>query len=114
MAFPEVAPRAFLFHEQDPLPEEVDEPALVAQQFYGFFERRHPPHRHAEYVEEVPVEKLRLALFVAGAFPLAGKFRRTGAYFIPGQAHALGLGGSSGALTRNKVAILHLNCFGIC
>ena len=110
---PEVAPRAFLLHEQDPLPEEVDEAALVAQQLHRFLERRHPPHGHAEYVEEVPVEKLRLALFVAGAFPLAGELRRTGAYFIPGQAHALGLGGSSGALTRNKVAILRLNCSGI-
>ena len=113
--FPEVAARAFLLHKQHPLPEEVDEPTLVAQQFYGFFERRHPPHGHAEYVEEIPVEKLRLALFVAGAFPLAGELRRTGAYFIPGEAHVfrLVLGVSSGALTRNKIAILHLNCSGI-
>ena len=106
--FPEVAPRAFLFHEQDPLPEEVDEPALVAQQLHGFLERRHPPHGHSEYVEKVPVEKLRFALFVAGAFPLAGELRRTGAYFIPGQAHAFWLGVSSDSLTRNKVAILKL------
>ena len=34
--FSEVAPRAFLLHEQYALPEEVDEAALVAQQFYGF------------------------------------------------------------------------------
>ena len=89
---PEVAACAFLLHEQDPFPEEVDEAALVAQQFHGFLERRHPPHGHAEYVEEIPVEKLRFALFVAGAFPLAGECRRTGTYFIPGKAHALGLG----------------------
>ena len=101
---PEVAARAFLLHEQDPLPEEVDEAALVAQQFHGFLERRHPPHGHAEYVEEIPVEKLRLALFVAGAFPLAGEFRRAGAYFIPGQAHAFGLvlGVSSGRVDAKQ------------
>ena len=78
---PEVAPRAFLLHEQDPLPEEVDEPALLAQQFYGFLERRHPPHGHAEYVEESPGRKAASRPFRSRPLPTCGRTPPHGSVF---------------------------------
>ena len=60
----EVAPGAFLLDDQDAGPEQVDEAAPVVQLRHVRFVARHGAALDPEYLEEVVVEALRLALLV--------------------------------------------------
>ena len=78
---PEVAPRAFLLHEQDPLPEEVDETALVAQQLHGFLERRHPAARTCRIRRRSPGRKAASRPFRSRRLPICGRIPPHGSVF---------------------------------
>ena len=92
IGFSKVAPRAFLLDYQDARPEQVDKSTGIAQPLHVFLVTGYTAALNPEDPEEAIVETLRFPLFITCVFPFAGKIRRAGAYFIPGQAHALGLG----------------------
>ena len=83
----EVAPGALLLDDEHAGPEQVDEAGIVVQLPHVFFVAGHAPPPHAEDMEEVVVEGLRLALLVGRVAPLACESRGARADLVPGKAH---------------------------
>ena len=80
---------AFLLDQQHAFPKEVDAPAFVVGKILDRgFETCHPPAAHAEDVEEVIVESLGVAAFVALAMSFLGELGGGGTDFIPGKSHS--------------------------
>ena len=87
----EVAAGAFLLNDKDARPEQVNEPRPVIQLFHVLFVPGYGATFDTENLEEIIVEALRLAFFVARGCPLAGKGCGSSAYFVPGQSHDVSL-----------------------
>ena len=85
----EVTARTLLLHDQDTRPEEVDEPEAVVELRDVLFVARHAAAAHAEDLEEVVVEALRLALLVCAVSPLIGERGGTDTDFVPRQSHQM-------------------------
>lgn len=81
----EVAAGALLLHQQDALPEQVDEAAFLAQQADRLLESRDLAAADPKDLEEVVVETLRLALLIVGIGPFARELSGAGANFIPAE-----------------------------
>ena len=84
----QTAPAALLLDEQHRRPEQVDVAARVVELLDMPLVARDAAPLDIEDREEVVVERLRLALFVAIVGVLAGEIGGAGAEFVPGQAHA--------------------------
>ena len=65
----QVAAGALLLHQEDALPEQIDEPALVAKLLDRLLETGDAAAGNAEYLEELVVEGLALAALVVGVLP---------------------------------------------
>ncbi len=78
-----VAANAFLLGQQHAFPEQIDKSAFVAQLLYRLFKGGDPAHGHAENFKKIPVEKLRLAFFIAMPRPLSGEAGGAGSDLVP-------------------------------
>ena len=83
----QIAARAFLLHDQDARPEEVDVAVGIVQTPYVLLIARDGAALDAEDMEKFVVKTLRLALLIRSARPCAGEPRRADAHLVPGQAH---------------------------
>ncbi|MCY4269798.1 MAG: hypothetical protein OXE80_06475 [Gammaproteobacteria bacterium] len=92
----QIAPGALLFDQQNARPEQVDEAGAVAEFGDMRLVTRHRPPPDAEYLEEVVVEALGLALLVGRVAPGVGELGGAGANFVPGQAHQIERFGTGG------------------
>ncbi len=79
--------RALLFDQQDALPQQVNETALIAEPLDGFLEGGHPAAGDAEDVEEFVVKGLCLAPLVMRVAPVKGELFGSTPDFVPTQAH---------------------------
>ena len=79
----EVAPGALLLDEEHSGPEEVDVPVAVVELLDVGLVARDASSAHAEDLEEIVVEALRVALLVRGVAPLVRERGGAGADFIP-------------------------------
>ncbi len=70
--FAEIAPRALLFDEQHPRPEQVDEARVVVEFGDVLLVAGDLTLAFSEDLEEVVVEALRLALLVRRVLPVLG------------------------------------------
>ena len=85
-----IAPGALLLDDQDARPEQVDVAVRVVETLYVLFIARDGPALDPEYLKEVVVEALRLALLVGRVPPLLGEGGGAGANLVPRQAHSIG------------------------
>ena len=84
----EVAALAFLLHDQDARPEQVDVAVGIIQPPHVLLIARDGAALDAEDMEELVIETLRLALFIRRILPSPGEPRRAHAHLVPGEAHA--------------------------
>ncbi|MGQ4809602.1 hypothetical protein NKDENANG_03025 [Candidatus Entotheonellaceae bacterium PAL068K] len=82
-----VAPGALLLDDQDTRPEQVDKAGAVVQFRHMRLVTRDSAAADPEYLEELVVEALRLALLIGRVPPFLGKTGGTGANLVPRQAH---------------------------
>ena len=85
--FAEAPANALLLHEEHSLPEQIDVTPPLGEVLDGFLEGRQPAHGHPEYIEEIPVEELCLALLVPFAVPFLGESGGPGSNLVPGETH---------------------------
>ena len=102
----EVAPGALLFNNEDARPEQVNKARPVIQLFHVLFVPGYGAAFDTENLEEIIVEALRLAFFVARGCPLTGKGCGSGAYFVPGQSHDVSLMAVRGSICQIDGTIL--------
>ena len=84
VGFRQIAARAFLLHDQNARPEQVDVPVGIIQPPYVLLIARDGAALDAEDMEELVIKTLRLALFIRRASPCAGEARRAHAHLVPG------------------------------
>ena len=90
----QIAALAFLLHEQDAGPEQVDVAVGIIQPPYVLLIARDGAALDAEDMEEIVIETLRLALFIRRAPPMRGRTpprarasrSRRGARLVSGEA----------------------------
>ena len=86
----EVMTGALLFHQQHTRPEQINEAGPIVQFLHMLLIARDRATADVKDLEEIVIEALRLAFFVMGIRPLAGKAPRPDADLVPGQSHQAG------------------------
>ena len=85
----EIASGTLMLDDQDAGPEQINVTVRVVEPLYVLLVARDGSAPDPEYLEEVVIEALRLALLVGRVSPLLGEGGGAGANLVPRQAHQI-------------------------